>query len=227
MGQRTKGQCLASRQVMTMTTVGTCGVATPSIMAFARTNASLRQITPTCPKINHGRNSNMSWGRIIVGIDPGTQRVGYAIVAETEKNWQTVDSGVFQPPRSPLTTRLAVIFDELMALLSEHLADCLVVEEPHVRPWGMKSALVMAQSVGVIKLAAVKAGVPVVSYPYTQVKRVLTGSGAASREVLALAVQQLLNLPQLPPWQDAVDAMALALCHGLLSPLFSEVTTKE
>ncbi len=174
-----------------------------------------------------GETAMMPWSRTLVGIDPGTQRVGYAIVAETEKNWQMVDSGVFQPPRSPLTKRLEVIFDALTALLSEHPAHCLVVEEPHVRPWGMKSALIVAQSVGIIKLAAMKAGVPVTSYPYTQVKRTLTGSGASSREVLALAVQRMLNLSQLPPWQDAIDALALALCHGLLSPLMPEVTSKR
>ncbi len=120
-----------------------------------------------------------------------------------------------------------MLFDGLTTLLSEHSPDCVVVEEPYVRPFGMRSALVVAQSVGVVKLAAVKAGVSVVSYPYTQAKRTLTGSGTASKETLASAVQQLLKLPQLPPWQDAIDAMAFALCHCLLSPQQEEVQVKR
>lgn len=162
--------------------------------------------------------------RTVVGIDPGTQRVGYAIIEETTEGWQSIDSGVFQfPSRLPVPQRLAMLFDELTALFDEHPPDCVVVEEPYVRPFGMKSALVVAQSVGVIKLAATKAGIPVVSYPYTQAKRTLTGSGSASKTVLAAAVQQFLKLPQLPPWQDAIDAMAFALCHCLLTLTPEEV----
>ncbi len=162
--------------------------------------------------------------RTVIGIDPGTQRVGYAIIEETNEGWRAIDSGVFQfSPRLPVAQRLAMLFEELTTLLSEYPPDCVVVEEPYVRPFGMKSALVVAQSVGVVKLAAVRAGVPVVSYPYTQAKRTLTGSGSASKTVLAAAVQQFLKLPELPPWQDAIDAMAFALCHCLLTPLSEEV----
>ncbi|MFA0753689.1 MAG: hypothetical protein IMHGJWDQ_002178 [Candidatus Fervidibacter sp.] len=162
----------------------------------------------------------MSGNRRVIGIDPGTQRVGYAVVEEARENsWCVLDNGVFQfPARLPMPQRLAMLFNDLTSLLSEHPSECLVVEEPYVRPFGMRSALVVAQSVGIVKLAAVKAGVPVVSYPYTQVKRVLTGSGSASREMLAAVVQQLLRLPELPPWQDAIDALAFALCYCLLVP---------
>lgn len=160
----------------------------------------------------------------VIGVDPGTKRVGYAVIREANSGWQALDSGVLQfPSRLPMPQRLAMLFDDLLALLQEHLPDCLVVEEPHVRPFGMKSALVMAQSVGVVKLAAVKVDIPVVSFPYTQAKRILTGSGSASRGVLAAAVQRSLKLPQLPPWQDVIDAMAFALCYCLLTPQPEEV----
>ncbi|MFA0734161.1 MAG: hypothetical protein OGMRLDGQ_000661 [Candidatus Fervidibacter sp.] len=162
--------------------------------------------------------------RTVVGIDPGTKKVGYAVIAETNAGWRVVDSGVFQfSSRLSVHQRLAMLYEDLLELLQDHLPDCLIVEEPHVRPFGMKSALVVAQSVGVVKLAAVKAGIPVVSFPYTQAKRILTGSGSSSREVLAAAVQQILKLPELPPWQDAIDAMAFALCYCLLTPQPEEV----
>jgi len=162
--------------------------------------------------------------RTVVGVDPGTKKVGYAVIAETNAGWQVVDSGVLQfSSRLPVHQRLAMLYEGLLELLQDHLPDCLIVEEPHVRPFGMKSALVVAQSVGVVKLAAVKAGIPVVSFPYTQAKRILTGSGSSSRDVLAAAVQQILKLPKLPPWQDAIDAMAFALCYCLLTPQPEEV----
>jgi crossover junction endodeoxyribonuclease RuvC len=166
--------------------------------------------------------------RTVVGIDPGTKKVGYAVIAETNTGWRVVDSGVFQfSSRLSVHQRLAMLYEDLLELLQDHLPDCLIVEEPHVRPFGMKSALVVAQSVGVVKLAAVKAGIPVVSFPYTQAKRILTGSGSSSREVLAAAVQQILKLPELPPWQDAIDAMAFALCYCLLTPQPEEVQAEK
>lgn len=166
----------------------------------------------------------MATEQTIVGIDPGTRQIGYAVLAVTATRWQVIDCGVVRTPNGlPVAARLAQLFDEVTALLQEHAADCLVVEEPHVRPWGVKSALAVAQSVGVVKAAAAKAGVTVVSYPYTQVKRALTGSGATARSVLAVAVQHLLQLAELPPWQDAVDALAFALCHCLLVPQRQEV----
>ena len=162
--------------------------------------------------------------QIIVGIDPGTRQIGYALLVVLEGSWRVMDCGIFRPPNGlGLPQRLAWLFNEVTALLREHAVHCVVVEEPHVRPFNMRSALVVAQSVGVIKAAAASLGVPIVSYPYTQVKRTLTGSGNASRLILTAAVRQILRLADLPPWQDAVDALAFALCHCLLSP--SEVMT--
>lgn len=166
----------------------------------------------------------MERARTVVGIDPGTQRVGYAVISETSSGWQVIDSGVFKfPSRLPIPQRLSMLFNDLLALLREIRPDCLVVEEPHVRPFGMKSALVVAQSVGVVKLAAVEVGIPVLSLPYTQAKRAITGTGSAPREVLAAAIEQFLKLPEPPPWQDAIDAMAFALCYFLLPSQLEEV----
>ena len=157
--------------------------------------------------------------QIIVGIDPGTRQIGYAILGTSGRSWQVIDCGIFRPPNGfSLPQRLAWLFNEVTALLREHPVGCVVVEEPHVRPFNMRSALVVAQSVGVIKAAAATLSVPIVSYPYTQVKRTLTGSGNASRLILTAAVRQMLRLAELPPWQDAIDALAFALCHCLLSP---------
>lgn len=162
--------------------------------------------------------------RKVMGIDPATKRVGYAVIGETDSGWKVIDSGVLQlPSRLPAPQRLGMLFDNLTSLLQEHIPDCLVVEEPYVRPFGMRSALVVAQSVGVVKLAAVKFGIPVFSYTYTQAKRCITGNGAASKAVLAAAVQRLLHLPELPPWEDTIDALAFALCYCILSSQTEEV----
>ncbi|MFA0751734.1 MAG: hypothetical protein SLRJCFUN_002137 [Candidatus Fervidibacter sp.] len=169
--------------------------------------------------MNGWAKGKMRAGQIIVGIDPGTRQIGYALLAVLERSWRVMDCGIFRPPKGlALPQRLAWLFNEVTALLREHAVHCVVVEEPHVRPFNMRSALVVAQSVGVIKAAAASLGVPIVSYPYTQVKRTLTGSGNASRLILTAAVRQILRLADLPPWQDAVDALAFALCHCLLSP---------
>ena len=66
---------------------------------------------------------------------------------------------------------------------------------------------------GVICLAAAQAGIPVVHYPATQIKRILTGAGRASKEQMQSAITRELRLPQVPEPPDVADALAVALCH--------------
>ena len=74
----------------------------------------------------------------------------------------------------------------------------------------------MGHARGVICLAAEQAGIPVIHYSATQVKKILTGSGRAPKEQIQRAVQRELSLPQLPEPHDVADALAIALCHYYL-----------
>ena len=74
----------------------------------------------------------------------------------------------------------------------------------------------MGHARGVICLAAAQAGIPVVHYSATQIKRILTGSGRASKSQVQRAIQRELALPSVPEPPDVADALAAALCHYYL-----------
>lgn len=76
-----------------------------------------------------------------------------------------------------------------------------------------RTAILMGHARGVICLAAAEAGLPVISYSATQVKKLLTGSGRAPKEQVQRAVQRELRLDKLPEPADVADALAIALCH--------------
>jgi crossover junction endodeoxyribonuclease RuvC len=79
-----------------------------------------------------------------------------------------------------------------------------------------KTAILMGHARGVICLAAAQAGVPVIPYSATRIKRIVTGSGRASKAQVQRAVQSELRLDTLPDPPDVADALAIALCHHYL-----------
>src|SRR5262249_35219168 len=79
-----------------------------------------------------------------------------------------------------------------------------------------RTSILMGHARGVICLAAAEAGIPVVHYPATQIKRILTGNGRASKLQMQLATQRELRLDEVPEPPDVADALAVALCHYYL-----------
>ena len=84
------------------------------------------------------------------------------------------------------------------------------------------TAILMGHARDVIILAAADAGIPMVSYPSTQIKKTMTGNGHAAKWQMQEAVRRELNLPTLPEPPDVADALAIALCHCYLSRVFVE-----
>ncbi len=79
-----------------------------------------------------------------------------------------------------------------------------------------RTSILMGHARGVICLAAAEAGIPVVHYPSTQIKRILTGNGRASKQQMQLAIQRELRLASIPEPPDVADALAVAVCHYYL-----------
>jgi crossover junction endodeoxyribonuclease RuvC len=79
-----------------------------------------------------------------------------------------------------------------------------------------RTAILMGHARGVICLAAAQEGIPVVSYPATRIKRLLTGSGRAAKGQMQEAVRRELKLSLVPEPNDVADALAIALCHYYL-----------
>lgn len=155
----------------------------------------------------------------VLGIDPGTQLVGYA-VAESGRRSPTrtqepriAEAGVIRLKSTmPLEKRLVILHRDLSELLGESRPDLLVVEQVFVHAKHQRTAVVMGHARGVVLLAAAQHGVAVGELAPAEVKKSLTGNGRATKQQMQRAVMLQCGLAKLPEPPDVADAIAIALC---------------
>jgi len=153
----------------------------------------------------------------VLGVDPGLTRCGIGVV-ETAlggngKNLRMVSVGVIQTQTdAPLDQRLLQLEAELEQWISQYQPDVVAVERVFSQ-LNVRTAMATGQAAGIALLLAAKAGIPVSMHTPTQVKAAVTGSGRADKKQIALMVQKLLNLTEIPKPVDSTDALALAICH--------------
>jgi crossover junction endodeoxyribonuclease RuvC len=149
----------------------------------------------------------------IFGIDPGSQRTGYGCVERIGSRHCLVICGSLSgPPRATFPDKLHAIHEGLAMLLGRHRPDCVAIEDIfHAR--NVRSALKLGQARGVALLAAAEAGVPVVEYAPSVIKRAVVGYGRAEKHQVQQMVKLLLGLDAPPTPHDVADALAVALCH--------------
>ncbi|GAB2951492.1 crossover junction endodeoxyribonuclease RuvC [Hymenobacter coalescens] len=155
--------------------------------------------------------------KIIMGIDPGTQIMGYAVIEVTGQRVQVLRYDVINLKAfgSNHAVKLKKIFDRMIELIEEYLPDELAIEAPFYGA-NVQSMLKLGRAQGVAIAACLSRDIPFVEYAPTKVKQAVTGSGAASKEQVAHMLRQTLTLPPLedaPKFLDATDALAVALCH--------------
>jgi crossover junction endodeoxyribonuclease RuvC len=153
----------------------------------------------------------------ILGIDPGLERTGYGVIALAGGvgALRLVEAGVIRTRTATrLAERLAEIHAGLGAVLAEFKPDAVAVEELYSHYKHPRTAILMGHARGIVYLAAAQAGVDVVSYASTNIKKSLLGSGHASKEQVQRMVQNVFNLKSTPHPPDVADALAVALCHA-------------
>ena len=154
-------------------------------------------------------------GPIVMGIDPGSLRTGYAIVAAgnpTARKFELLDAGVISAPsRRPLPQRLAVIFEKLADLIQRHQPAEMAVEGVFTHK-NARTALLLGQARGVALLAGSLHKVEIFEYSPAAVKKALVGYGRATKEQVRSMVGGVLGRPVDMPL-DAADALALAITH--------------
>ena len=147
----------------------------------------------------------------VLGVDPGLVATGFAVLASTLAGFAVLASGVIATGADqPLEARLAEIHEGLMKVIDAQAPALLVVEDLYTEYKFPRTALQMAHARGVIYLAARQRGVPVLALAPAEVKRVVTGNGAAAKEQMQHAMQRLLGLGALPAPSHIADALALA-----------------
>ena len=151
--------------------------------------------------------------KIILGIDPGTNILGFGVIGINSKGPYYVNMGVFdlRKIKDPYE-KLANIFAGVSELIEEHKPDCLAVESPF---YGKNAQVVLklGRAQGAALTAAVMKGLTVAEYAPRKAKIAICGNGAASKEQVAMMIQKTLNVQLDPKHLDATDALAIALCH--------------
>ena len=151
--------------------------------------------------------------KIILGIDPGTNILGFGVIGINSKGPYYIDMGVFDLRKieDPFE-KLANIFAGVSELIEEHKPDELAVESPF---YGKNAQVILklGRAQGAALTAAVMRGIPVAEYAPRKAKIAICGNGAASKEQVAMMIQKTLNVSLNPKYLDATDALAIALCH--------------
>lgn len=153
----------------------------------------------------------------VVGVDPGLNVTGYAVVERTARGAAIIEAGVIRPRRPGLGARLAVIHQGILEILEAFPASALALEQVHSRVAFPRTALLMSHARGAIVLAAELRQTPVFDYAPARIKKTITGNGRASKSQIQHAIMTELALDQLPEPHDVADACAIALCHVALN----------
>jgi crossover junction endodeoxyribonuclease RuvC len=155
----------------------------------------------------------------VLGIDPGTAACGYGIVHESDGRIKAIVHGVWQTSaRERPELRLRTIFEGVQALAAEHLPDAVALEESFVGR-DARIALFVGQARGAVLVAAALAGLECSEYAPARVKQTVCGYGRADKGQVQRMVRMILSMNEEPPTSHEADALAVALCHALASPL--------
>lgn len=153
--------------------------------------------------------------RVIIGIDPGTNVMGYGILGINGKKPAVVAMGVVKLSKfESHYLRLKRIYDRVLDLCSQYLPDELAIEAPFFGK-NVQSMLKLGRAQGVAMAAALARDIPITEYEPRKIKMAITGNGASSKEQVQEMLRRILLIPRenLLPELDATDALAAALCH--------------
>ena len=150
----------------------------------------------------------------VLGVDPGLNRTGYAILERSAGGPVLREGGVIKSTASlSLAERVQEIGNGLREVIAEFHPQVLAIEQVFSSAQFPKTAILMAHARGAILYAASDAKMTVIDYAPREVKRLLTGSGKASKEQVQHAIRNELGLDQILEPNDVADAFAVALCH--------------
>lgn len=153
----------------------------------------------------------------ILGIDPGSINCGYGLIRSAatrqSKGNEYISSGrIALSASKPLHLRLRELYTSLSEVIRQYAPEEIVIEKIFFAK-GVKAALSLGHTRGVILLAAAESGMPIYEYSALEVKKAVVGYGRADKRQVQLMVKEILKLRHnLSP--DSADALALALCHA-------------
>ena len=164
--------------------------------------------------------------RVIMGIDPGTQMMGYGILKVIDNKPQMQAMGALKLSKyDDHYLRLARIYEHIITLIEEYLPDEMAIEAPFYGK-NVQSMLKLGRAQGVAMAAAISRDVPISEYAPLKIKMSITGSGRASKKQVAYMLQNILKIPDenMSKQLDASDGLAAALCHFFQSDISTQTS---
>lgn len=157
--------------------------------------------------------------RIIMGIDPGTNLMGYGLLKVVKNVPEVLLSGSLNLSKmSDTYLKLRTIFRRTLQVIDKYNPDELAIESQFYGK-NVQSMLKLGRAQGVAIAAALEREIPITEYAPKKIKVAVAGSGEASKEQVAIMLQKQLKIKELPQTYDETDALAIALCHFYQSKL--------
>ncbi len=150
---------------------------------------------------------------IILGIDPGLQVCGYAVIKAELLRTVLLEAGVFRTDgKKDLSRRLNQLAEDMRQVLEKFRPGAVAVEQLYSHYQHPRTAILMGHARGVLLQQAAAMNADIYSFSATRIKKALTGNGRAGKAQMQRAIQSMLRLPKLPEPPDVADAIAAALC---------------
>lgn len=155
----------------------------------------------------------LSSDRVILGIDPGTNIMGYGLIHQHGKKIRLITMGILKLGQyDNHALKLKKIFERTLGLIEEYKPDELAIEAPFYGK-NVQSMLKLGRAQGVAMAAGLYKDVPIFEYSPKKIKQSITGNGNASKEQVAGMLASLVEFDETPKFLDATDGLAAAVCH--------------
>ncbi len=151
--------------------------------------------------------------RIILGIDPGTNIMGFGVLDASAKNPGYIDMGMLDIRKEgDHYQKLNAIFRTTVKLINNYNPVELAIEAPFYGK-NVQSMLKLGRAQGVAIAAALSLDIPVFEYAPRKIKMAITGVGQASKEQVSAMLGKMFHIREMPSNFDASDGLAVAVCH--------------
>jgi len=153
----------------------------------------------------------------IIGIDPGTGRLGFGVIEVDSNKVRLIDAGIITTPaHTEHAERLEDIFDSLCEIIRDTKPDVMSIEKLFFAQ-NITTAMTVSEARGVAILAGKKANLEIYEYTPLQIKQTMTGYGRADKKQIQEMVRLHLNLEKMPQPDDCADALAAAITHFMMT----------
>ena len=151
--------------------------------------------------------------KIILGIDPGTNIMGYGLILVNGKNISLLDFGEINLSKiKDHSLKLDKVYKSVIYIIDTHKPDEIAIEAPFFGK-NVQSMLKLGRAQGVAMAAGISRQIPIKEYSPKKIKMAITGNGNSSKEQVAKMLQSILKFEEIPKKLDSTDGLAAAVCH--------------